>query len=78
MEFLLEAAIICIMGGLIGLLLVYILTIIFTNLLNFPVFISAGILTLAISICIIIGILAGIIPASIAARLDPVVAIRSK
>ena len=78
MEFLLEAAIICIMGGLIGLLLVYILTIIFTNLFNFPVFISAGILTLAISICIIIGILAGIIPASIAARLDPVVAIRSK
>jgi putative ABC transport system permease protein len=59
-------------------LLVYILTIIFTNLFNFPVFISAGILTLAISICIIIGILAGIIPASIAARLDPVVAIRSK
>ena len=78
LEFLLEAAIICIMGGLIGLLLVYILTIVFTNLFNFPVFISAGILTLAISICIIIGILAGIIPASIAARLDPVVAIRSK
>ena len=78
MEFLLEAAIICIMGGLIGLLLVYILTVIFTNLFNFPVFISAGILTLAISICIVIGILAGIIPATIAARLDPVVAIRSK
>lgn len=78
MEFLLEAAIICIMGGLIGLLLVYILTVVLTNVFNFPVFISAGILTLAISICIIIGILAGIIPASIAARLDPVVAIRSK
>jgi putative ABC transport system permease protein len=78
MEFLLEAAIICIMGGIIGLLLVYILTIIFTNLFNFPVYISAGILTLAISICLIIGILAGIIPATIAAKLDPVVAIRSK
>jgi putative ABC transport system permease protein len=78
MEFLLEAAIICIMGGLIGLLLVYVLTVILTNVFNFPVFISPGILTLAISMCIIIGILAGIIPASIAARLDPVVAIRSK
>lgn len=78
LEFLLEAAIICIMGGLIGLILVYILTIVLSNVFNFPVFISAGILTLAISICIIIGILAGIIPASIAARLDPVVAIRSK
>ena len=77
-EFLLEAAIICIMGGLMGLLLVYILTLVLTNVFNFPVYISAGILTLAISICILIGILAGIIPAYIASRLDPVVAIRSK
>jgi putative ABC transport system permease protein len=35
-------------------------------------------LSLAIGICILIGILAGIIPAFIASRLDPVVAIRSK
>jgi putative ABC transport system permease protein len=78
MEFLMEAAVICIMGGLIGLLLVYILTVILSNIFHFPVYISVGILSLAISICFTIGILAGIIPASIAARLDPVVAIRSK
>ncbi len=78
LEFLLEAAIICIMGGLIGLVLVYILTLILSGVLNFPIYISPGILSLAISICIMIGILAGIIPASIAARMDPVVAIRSK
>jgi putative ABC transport system permease protein len=77
-EFLLESAIICILGGAIGLVLVYLLTLILTNLFNFPVFISGGILFLAISICIIIGILAGIIPAVSASRLDPVVAIRSK
>ncbi len=77
-EFLLEAAIICILGGLIGLLLVYLLTIILTNVFDFPVYISTGILTLAICICIIIGILSGIIPAYIASRLDPVVAIRSQ
>ena len=77
-EFLLEAAIICIMGGLMGLFLVYLLTVILTNVFNFPVYISVGILTLAISICILIGILAGIIPAYTASRLDPVVAIRSK
>jgi putative ABC transport system permease protein len=77
-EFLLESAIICILGGLIGLILVYILTLILTGVFNFPVYISVGILTLAISICIIIGILSGIIPALTAARLDPVVAIRSK
>jgi putative ABC transport system permease protein len=77
-EFLLEAAIICIMGGLIGLILVFLLTLVLTNLFNFPVYISTGILTLAISICILIGILSGIIPAYTASRLDPVVAIRSK
>lgn len=77
-EFLLEAATICVLGGIMGLLLVYILTLILSSLFNFPVYISAGILTLAISICIIIGILAGIIPAYSASRLDPVVAIRSK
>jgi len=77
-EFLLESATICILGGIIGLLLVYILTIILTNLFNFPVFISGGILMLAVSICVIIGVLAGIIPAYTASRLDPVVAIRSK
>ena len=77
-EFLLESATICLLGGIMGLILVYILTIVLTNLFDFPVFISAGILTLAISICIVIGILAGIIPAYTASRLDPVVAIRSK
>jgi putative ABC transport system permease protein len=77
-EFLLESATICLMGGFMGLILVYLLTLILTSMFNFPVFISAGILILAISICIIIGILAGIIPAYSASRLDPVVAIRSK
>ena len=77
-EFLLEAAFLCILGGLIGLLLVFILTQIFSSLLGFTVFISLDIMLLAVGICIVVGILAGIIPASIAARMDPVVAIRSK
>jgi putative ABC transport system permease protein len=77
-EFLLESAIICILGGMIGLILVYLLTLVLSNVFNFPVFISGGILFLAISICIVIGILAGIIPALTASRLDPVVAIRSR
>jgi putative ABC transport system permease protein len=77
-EFLLESAFLCIMGGAIGLLLVFILTKIISSGMGFPIFISFNILSLAISICIITGVLAGIIPAFIAARMDPVVAIRSK
>jgi putative ABC transport system permease protein len=77
-EFLLESAFLCIIGGLIGLALVFILTKIISVALDFPIFISAGIMGLAIGICIIVGILAGFIPASQAARMNPVVAIRSK
>lgn len=77
-EFLLEAAIICLLGGVAGLILVFLLTLILTNVFSFPVFISLPILGLAVMICIFIGIVAGFIPAYTAARLDPVVAIRSK
>ena len=77
-EFLLESAFLCILGGLIGLLLVFILTKIVTVALGFPLFISFDIMLLAIGICVLVGVLAGIIPASVAARMDPVVAIRSK
>jgi putative ABC transport system permease protein len=77
-EFLLESAFICILGGLIGLFLVFSLTIILTSALDFPVFISGGLLGMALFLCIGIGVLAGIIPASIASRMDAVVAIRSK
>jgi putative ABC transport system permease protein len=76
-EFLLESAFLCILGGMIGLVLVFILTKIVTALIGFPLFISPDIMFLAIGICIFVGVLAGIIPASIAARMDPVVAIRS-
>jgi putative ABC transport system permease protein len=77
-EFLLESAFLCILGGLMGLILVFILTKLISSFFGFPVFISFGIFFLAITICIITGVLAGIIPAFIAARMDPVVAIRSK
>jgi putative ABC transport system permease protein len=76
-EFLLESAFLCIIGGLIGLLLVFILTKILSTALNFPVYISTSNMALAIIICMIVGILAGFIPARQAAKMDPVVAIRS-
>ncbi len=78
MEFLMESAFLCIIGGMIGLLLVFILTQIISSSIGFPIFISPKIMLTAVGICIFVGILAGIIPASLAAKMDPVVAIRSK
>ncbi|MFT3679553.1 MAG: ABC transporter permease [Ferruginibacter sp.] len=77
-EFLIEAALLCLMGGAFGLFFVYILTVILSGPLNFPVYISAPLLITTVIICLVVGILAGIFPASRAARMDPVVAIRSK
>jgi putative ABC transport system permease protein len=77
-EFLMEAALLCIIGGAFGLFFVYILTLILSGPLKFPVYISIPMLITTIIICVSVGILAGIIPASQAARMDPVVAIRSK
>ena len=77
-EFLIESAFLCIIGGLVGLGLVGILSLILSSVLPFPIFIAPNIIILALSICIILGIISGIIPASIAAKMDPVVAIRTK
>jgi putative ABC transport system permease protein len=77
-EFLLESAFLCIIGGLIGLAAVFILTLVFSALLSFQVTIPLNIILLAVSICLFTGVAAGIIPAFVAARMDPVVAIRSK
>jgi len=78
LEFLLESAFLCIIGGFIGLLMVWGLAAILSAVLPFAIIISGKIISLAFSICVILGILSGIIPASIAARMNPVEAIRSK
>jgi putative ABC transport system permease protein len=76
-EFLLESAFLCLIGGLIGLLLVFGLTKLLTSAFNFPIYISTANLVWAIGICFFVGVLAGIIPAVIASRMNPVVAIRT-
>jgi putative ABC transport system permease protein len=77
-EFLMEATLLCFMGGAVGLLFVFILAKILSGPLHFPIFISVPLLFATIIVCLVVGVLAGIFPASRAAKLDPVVAIRSK
>ncbi|MBC7536950.1 MAG: ABC transporter permease [Ferruginibacter sp.] len=76
-EFLLEAVLLCFMGGAIGLFFVWIGTVISSRLLDFPIYISIPMLIITIIVCLTVGIIAGIFPASKAAKMDPVVAIRS-
>ncbi|HEY0298624.1 MAG TPA: ABC transporter permease [Arachidicoccus sp.] len=76
-EFLLESAFLCVIGGIIGLALVWILSLILSAFIPFPIFIAGKIIALAFTICVLLGVVSGIIPASVAARLNPVAAIRS-
>lgn len=76
-QFLFEAVILCLIGGIIGLLLVWLITIGLTQALDFEFVLGLGNIILGTSISIFIGLVAGILPAISASRLDPVEAIRS-
>ncbi len=65
------------MGGAIGFFFVWGPTPVISGPLEFPVFVSVPLMFATVIICIVVGILAGIIPARRAAKMDPVVAIRS-
>ncbi|HRB19747.1 MAG TPA: FtsX-like permease family protein, partial [Chitinophagales bacterium] len=78
LEFLLEAIFLCLMGAIVGLLLVYVLCYFATEASGMEFKLSITNIIIAFSISFILGILAGIIPAYMAANLDPVEAIRSK
>lgn len=75
-QFLFESVFLCLFGGLFGLLLVYLIS--FVDLGSLDIILSASNITFGLFIASIIGILSGIIPASQAARMDPVIAIRAK
>lgn len=78
LEFLFESIILCMIGGGIGLLLVWAITDPASEASGMQFALSLGNVIVAISVSFILGILSGIIPAYIAAKMDPVEAIRSK
>lgn len=76
-EFLIEAMFLCILGGLIGILLVWLLSLIVNSSTDMKFTMSLQNMLIGIFTSAIVGIVAGFIPAYKASKLDPVVAIRS-
>lgn len=74
-QFLFESIFLSLIGGLAGLLLVYLLTLVPFGSLQ--VVLSVKNIVLGLGVSSVIGLVAGIVPAAMAARLDPVIAIRA-
>jgi putative ABC transport system permease protein len=75
-QFLFESVFLCLIGGILGLLLVFALTLVINNFSDFGIELSIENILLGLSVSAIIGIVSGIVPALSASKLDPVEAIR--
>jgi len=78
LEFLIESIILSVLGGGIGLLLVFSVTMISTYMLDFEFFLSVSNMFWGIMIAVIVGAVAGFWPARTASRMEPVAAIQFK
>lgn len=77
-QFLIESVLLCLIGGAMGLGMVYGLAAIVQFLFDFSVIVSLKMVILTTVLSTFIGLVAGIVPAINAAVMDPVEAIRSK
>lgn len=75
-QFLFEAVFLSVMGGIVGLIIVYLLTFVVSSLFSFDLILTYGNVMLGLLVSAFIGLLSGFVPSWSAARLDPVEAMR--
>lgn len=76
-QFLFEAVFLAMIGGVVGLLIVYILTFVFSSMFNFDLILTLKNILIGLLVSAFIGLISGFIPAWSASRLDPVDAMRT-
>jgi putative ABC transport system permease protein len=77
LQFIFEAIVLSMLGGIIGLILIFIGTLIFSYVSSMTISLTLSNIILGLTISGVIGVLAGFIPALSASRLDPVEAMNS-
>jgi putative ABC transport system permease protein len=77
LQFMFEAIALCLLGGALGLFLVYLITVFFTYVMDVKIILDMKNVITGITISVIIGAISGFWPAYAASKLDPVEAIRS-
>jgi putative ABC transport system permease protein len=75
LQFLIESALLCVLGGILGLVVAWGVTALITFLAEITMTITPFYISLSVIVSSVIGILAGLYPAWKAARLDPIVAL---
>lgn len=76
LQFLFEAAVICLIGGLVGIAIAGGIAVLFNALDLMPASLSPGIMLSSVIISMLVGVFAGFVPAYKGARLDPIEALR--
>jgi len=77
LQFIFEAIVLSVIGGILGLLLIYIGTLIVNYVTEFTIILTVENIVNGLLISSVIGFVAGFMPARAAAKLDPVIAINS-
>jgi putative ABC transport system permease protein len=77
LEFLFEASVLSMIGGAIGLLIIYALTFVVSKVFDFNLVLTIGNIITGLMISVVIGLVAGLVPARTAAHLDPVTAMNA-
>ena len=78
LQFLIESVLLCLMGGAVGLCIVFLLAYVSKTFFDLNIIVDMGKVVLTIILSTAIGLISGFIPAFMASRMDPVEAIRSK